>query len=93
MRGIVTYVVNHPITGHLVFVLVPTELVMVCPAIDNPASCEIRHIIRFLHSKNMSAEEIHRELCADYGASQFRNFRVSFKKFHAPVSTRLSQLG
>jgi hypothetical protein len=31
-------------------------------AIDNPASCEIRAVIRFLHAKNMSAAEIHREL-------------------------------
>jgi hypothetical protein len=35
-----------------------------CPAIDNPASCEIRVVICFLHSKNISAEEIHRKLCA-----------------------------
>jgi transposase len=35
-----------------------------CHAIDNPASCEIRSAIRFLHAKNMSAAEIHRELCA-----------------------------
>jgi hypothetical protein len=40
---------------------------MMCPAIDNPASCEIRVIIRFLHAKNMSAAEIHCELCAIYG--------------------------
>jgi transposase len=38
-----------------------------CPAIDNPASSEIRAVIRFLHAKNMSAAEIHRELCAVYG--------------------------
>jgi hypothetical protein len=38
-----------------------------CPAIDNPASCEIRAVIRFLHSKNMSATEIYRELCAVCG--------------------------
>jgi hypothetical protein len=38
-----------------------------CPAIDNPTSCEIRSVIRFLHSKNMSAAEIHCELCAVYG--------------------------
>jgi hypothetical protein len=37
---------------------------MMCPAIDNPASCEIRAIIRFLHAKIMSAVEIHSELCA-----------------------------
>jgi transposase len=35
----------------------------VCPAIYNPASCEIRAVIRFLHSKTKSAAEIHRELC------------------------------
>jgi hypothetical protein len=40
---------------------------MMCSAIDNPASCEIRAVIRFLHAKNMSVAEIHRELCAVYG--------------------------
>jgi hypothetical protein len=32
---------------------------MMCPAVDNPASCEIRGLIRFLQDKNMSAAEIH----------------------------------
>jgi hypothetical protein len=49
------YLVNHHVTGHLVFVLVSEEGVMVCPTIDNPASYKIRAIIRFLHAKNMSA--------------------------------------
>jgi hypothetical protein len=40
---------------------------MMCPTIDNPASCEIRVLIHFLHYKNRSAAEIHRELCAIYG--------------------------
>jgi hypothetical protein len=35
-----------------------------CSAIDNPTSCEIRAVIRFLHAKNVSAVEIHCELCA-----------------------------
>jgi hypothetical protein len=35
-----------------------------CPAIDNPACCEISAVIRFLHAKNVCAAEIHRELCA-----------------------------
>jgi hypothetical protein len=65
MRGSVTHcLVNHHITGHLVFVLVFTEWVIMCLATDNPASCEIRSLIRFLHAKIMSAAEIHRELCA-----------------------------
>jgi hypothetical protein len=36
-------------------------------ATDNPASCEIRVIISFFHSKNISAKANHRELCAVYG--------------------------
>jgi hypothetical protein len=40
---------------------------MLCPAIDTPASCEIRAVIRFLHAKNKSAAEIHRELYVVYG--------------------------
>jgi hypothetical protein len=32
---------------------------MMCPAIDNPASCEIRAVIRFLHAKNMNATGLH----------------------------------
>jgi hypothetical protein len=35
-------------------------------AIYNPASCEIRAPIRFLHSKNTSAAEIHHELRTVY---------------------------
>jgi hypothetical protein len=50
-----------------VFVLVSTEQVMMCPVIDNRASCKIRSLIPFLHTKNMSAMEIHCELCAVHG--------------------------
>jgi transposase len=50
-----------------VFVLVSAEGVMMCPATDKPDSCEIYAVIHFLHAKNMSAEEIHRELCTVYG--------------------------
>jgi hypothetical protein len=38
-----------------------------CPAIDNPTSCEIRAVIRFLHAKNMSAMEIHHKVFRVYG--------------------------
>jgi hypothetical protein len=37
-------------------------VVLMCPATYNPASCEIRAVIRFLQVKNMSAAEIRREL-------------------------------
>jgi hypothetical protein len=59
--------VNQHLTGHLVFVLVSTERATICPAIDNPANCEIRAVIGFLHAKNMSTVEIHCELCAVCG--------------------------
>lgn len=35
--------------------------------IENPAKCELRGVIRFLWAKNLSAAEIHRELCTVYG--------------------------
>jgi hypothetical protein len=37
---------------------------MMCPAIDNSDSCKIRAVVRFLRAENISAAEIHRELCA-----------------------------
>jgi hypothetical protein len=37
------------------------------PVIDNPASCNIHAVIRFFHTKNMTAVEIHLELCAVHG--------------------------
>jgi hypothetical protein len=37
-----------------------------CPATDNPASCEIHALICFLHAKNMSVVKIHHELCTVY---------------------------
>jgi hypothetical protein len=52
--------VNHHITGHLVFVFISTEFVMLCHATDN------RAVISFLHASNVSAVEMHRELCVVY---------------------------
>jgi hypothetical protein len=45
---------------------------MMCPAIDYPASCKIRAVIRILHVKNLSAAEIHCELCAVYSQNVTR---------------------
>jgi hypothetical protein len=47
------------------------------PAINNPASCEIRAVIRYLHTQNMSAAEIRRELCAVYGLNVMSEGTVS----------------
>jgi hypothetical protein len=48
-----------------------------CPAINNPASCEIRAVIRFFHAKNMSAAEIHGELCVVYSQNVMSEGSVS----------------
>jgi hypothetical protein len=37
--------IYHYITGHLVFVLVSTEGVMMCPMIYNLASCKVHAVI------------------------------------------------
>jgi hypothetical protein len=37
-----------------------------CPAIDNPPTCEIHAVIHFLHAKNTSAAETHHQLCVVY---------------------------
>ncbi|GBO12354.1 hypothetical protein AVEN_3496-1 [Araneus ventricosus] len=36
-------------------------------AIENPAKCEVRGVIRFLWAKKLPEADIHRELCAVYG--------------------------
>jgi hypothetical protein len=55
--------VNHHITGHLVFVPVCLYRVsMMCPVVDNPASCEVHTVLCFHHTESMSAAGIHREL-------------------------------
>jgi hypothetical protein len=41
-----------------------------CPVIDNPASCDIRVVVCFLHAENVSAAEIHNELWAVYGQNE-----------------------
>ena len=37
-----------------------------CAAINNPASCEVRAVIRFLLARNNNTAEIHRQLCEVY---------------------------
>jgi hypothetical protein len=36
---------------------------MMCPTIDNTISCKIRAVICFFHARDMSAVNIHIELC------------------------------
>ena len=38
-----------------------------CAVINNPASCEVRAVIRYLLARNNNAAEIHRQLCEVYG--------------------------
>jgi hypothetical protein len=55
--------VTHLITVYLACVLVPTECISMCLAIGNPASCKTHNLVHLLHTKNMSAGEIHCKLC------------------------------
>jgi hypothetical protein len=50
---------------------------MMCAAIDNPISCEIHTVMHFLHAKNMTAVEIHHELCAVHGQNIMSEGAVS----------------
>ena len=43
------------------------KTITMCAAINNPASCEVRAVIRFLLARNNNAAEIHRQLCEVYG--------------------------
>jgi hypothetical protein len=36
-------------------------------SIQNPAKCEVRAVIRFLHAEGQTAAEIHRQLVSVYG--------------------------
>jgi len=47
-----------------------------CAAINNPASCEVRAVIRFLLARNNHAAEIHRQLCEVYGPNVISDSKV-----------------
>ena len=47
-----------------------------CAAINNPASCEVRAVIRFLLARNNNAAEIHRQLCEGYGPNVMSDSKV-----------------
>ncbi|GBM40541.1 hypothetical protein AVEN_76946-1 [Araneus ventricosus] len=44
--------------------------------IESPAPCEIRSVIRFLSARNLSAADIHRQICEVYGATALRDGKV-----------------
>jgi hypothetical protein len=61
-----------------------------CAAIENPASCEVRLVIRFLLVENHRPIEIHRQLCKVYGNNVMseggvRQWRIMFKNGHTNV--------
>ena len=47
-----------------------------CAAIYNPASCEVRAVIRFLLARNNNAAEIHRQFCEVYGPNVMSDSKV-----------------
>ncbi|GFV14307.1 HTH_48 domain-containing protein [Trichonephila clavipes] len=53
-------------------------------AIENPASCEVRSVIRFLLAKNLKLMEIYRQVCEVYrnnvmDESLIRKWCIRFK--------------
>ncbi|GFY07655.1 HTH_48 domain-containing protein [Trichonephila clavipes] len=53
-------------------------------AIENPASCEVRSVIRFLLAKNLKLMEIYRQACEVYrnnvmNESSIRKWCIEFK--------------
>ncbi|GBO14370.1 hypothetical protein AVEN_18350-1 [Araneus ventricosus] len=59
--------------------------------IESPAPCEVRSVIRFLSARNLSAADIHRQICEIYGATAMcegkvrkwvRDFKVSRDNAH-----------
>ncbi|MEL7441188.1 MAG: hypothetical protein AAGJ58_22190, partial [Pseudomonadota bacterium] len=47
-----------------------------CAAIENPASCEVRGVIRFLLAKNYNPIQIYRQICDVYGPGTMSEGRV-----------------
>jgi len=47
-----------------------------CAAINNPASCEVRVVIRFLLARNNNAAEIHRQPYELYGPNVMSESKV-----------------
>ena len=59
-------------------------------AIENPASCEVHSVIRFLLVENHRPIEIHRQICKVYGNNVMseggvRQWCIMFKNGHTNV--------
>ena len=59
-----------------------------CAAINNPAICEVRAVIRVFLARNNNAAKIHRQLCEVYGPNVMSNSKVRqwchlFKEGHS----------
>jgi len=67
--------VCHFVAGRSLF-YVKKDWITVCAAINNPASCEVRAVIRFLLARNNNAAEIHRQLCEVHGPNVMSESKV-----------------
>ena len=47
-----------------------------CAAINNPDSCDVRAVIRFLFARKNNAAEINRQLCEVYGLNVMSDSKV-----------------
>ena len=67
--------VCHFVAGWSLF-HVKKEWITMCAAINNPTSCEVRAVIRFLLARNNNDAEIHRQFCEVYGPNVMSNSKV-----------------
>ena len=67
--------VCHFVSGRSLF-YVKKDWIKMCAAINNPASCEVRAVIRFLLARNNNAAEIHSQLCEGYGPNVMSDSKV-----------------
>jgi hypothetical protein len=65
-----------------------------CPVIDNPASCEVRAVIRFIEAKNLIGAEPHHELwAAVYGQNMMSEGTVKlWCKMNVKFLCRLQEI-
>ena len=63
-----------------------------CAVINNPASCEVRAVIRFLLARNNNAAVIHRQLCEVYGPNVMNESKVrQWSQSSSPKAKKFKQ--
>jgi hypothetical protein len=75
LRGDFSGAERHIVSFHSLFISSPFCFEM-SMKIENPASCEIRSVIKFLNAKNVRPAEIYRQVCEVYGENDMSDGMV-----------------